>query len=263
MSGLAVRLTPSGAPGVQRLETPLRHLRVHIVRLASGSEAALEANQDERLIVVLDAPRSVSLTSGSHDFELRRRSSVFSEGPSALYLPPGHPVVVRGEVLAVVFGAEAEAQPGLDPYVILPEQVASVVRGRDNFRRTVRDILPADRPATRLLAGETLNPAGNWSSSPPHKHDRHAPPEEAELEEVYVFRLDPEQGFGLQLSYTDDPPAEVAMTVHDLDVVAIPRGYHPVVAAPGYSLYYLWCLAGRGRELRWRTDPAHAWVEAG
>ena len=136
-------------------------------------------------------------------------------------------------------------------------------RGRGNFERRVRDILPASRPAGRLLAGETLNPPGNWSSSPPHKHDCEVPGKEAQLEEIYLYRIDPRGGFGLQLSYTTDPPAERVFMVRDLDVASIPAGYHPVVAGPGYSLYYLWGLAGRGRELLWHPDPAHEWVDTG
>jgi 5-deoxy-glucuronate isomerase len=148
------------------------------------------------------------------------------------------------------------------PYAIGPDEVQTVERGSGNFGRRVRDILPSSRPGTRLLAGETINPPGNWSSSPPHKHDRHNPPEEAELEEIYLFRVDPGQGFGLQLSYSSEPAAERALVVRDLDAVSIPAGYHPVVAGPGYGLYYLWCLAGRGRELHWYPDPEHNWVDA-
>ena len=36
--------------------------------------------------------------------------------------------------------------------------------------------------------------------------------------------------------------------------------YHPVVAAPGYALYYLWIMAGDGRQMIPHLDPAHAWV---
>ncbi len=67
----------------------------------------------------------------------------------------------------------------------------------------------------------------------------------------------------MQLSYATDPPADRAIVVRDLEAVTIPAGYHPVVAAPGYGLYYLWCLAGEGRELHWYPDPAHAWVDSG
>ncbi|MGQ9514477.1 MAG: 5-deoxy-glucuronate isomerase [Thermoproteota archaeon] len=49
--------------------------------------------------------------------------------------------------------------------------------------------------------------------------------------------------------------------VEDNDLVAIPRGYHPVVAGPGYRLYYLWAMAGRSREYgRFTIDPRHAWL---
>ena len=50
--------------------------------------------------------------------------------------------------------------------------------------------------------------------------------------------------------------------VHDGYVVSIPSGYHPVAAAPGYELYYLWVMAGEGRELAPYFDPQHAWVQA-
>ena len=114
--------------------------------------------------------------------------------------------------------------------------------------------------AGRLVLGETINPPGNWSSAPPHKHDADDPPNEAELEEIYFFKVEPRQGFGIQRLY-NKRDFDVAYTLKDGDAVAIPEGYHPVVAGPGYRLYYLWFLAGRGRRLHPRTDPDHAWVE--
>ena len=62
---------------------------------------------------------------------------------------------------------------------------------------------PSIRPG-RLLLGETINPPGNWSSYPPHKHDTHEPPREVRLEEVYLFKVDPPGGFGVQLRYGPD-----------------------------------------------------------
>ena len=260
MTRLASRHRAPEASGVHDLDTGLDHLRFALARLGDGEEARVPGDASERLLVVLDAPAEIAVKAGEREFRLPPRGSVFDQAPSALYVPPDHPLVITGPVLAAIFAARADGIAPGKPYVIRPEDVETVVRGRDNFARAVRDILPAGRSATRLLAGETLNPPGNWSSSPPHKHDRHAPPDEAELEEIYLFRIDPSQGFGVQLSYTADPAAEEGLVVHDLDVVAIPGGYHPVAAAPGYRLYYLWCLAGRGRELHWHTDPAHAWV---
>jgi 5-deoxy-glucuronate isomerase len=108
--------------------------------------------------------------------------------------------------------------------------------------------------------GETFNEPGGWSSYPPHKHDRHDPPAEVALQEVYHFRLQPRQGFGIQRMYSPERGTDEVLVVEDGDTVLIPFGYHPVVAAPGYRLYYLWALAGEGRDLRLREDPAHAWV---
>ena len=137
--------------------------------------------------------------------------------------------------------------------------------GRDNWQRTVYSALAEDVPAQRLLAGETLNPPGNWSSYPPHKHDRSNPPQEAVLEEVYFFRIKPAQGFGLMWTYTaaDDPDGfSTALVVEDGDTVLLPKGYHPVVAAPGYELHYTWVLAGEERRYgAWADDPRHAWVK--
>jgi 5-deoxy-glucuronate isomerase len=258
VSPLASHSTTSRDPGLQELTADgLDHLRFSLARVAAGDHIVVETGDDEMLVVVLESPAGARVG----DFDLPPRQSVFTDEPSAVYAPPGTSVVLHGELLAGIFRSPALA--GAPPsYAILPGEVETVHRGTGNFARRVRDILPSSRPATRLLAGETINPPGNWSSSPPHKHDRHAPPEEADLEEIYLFRVDPAQGFGLQLSYSTEPAQERALVVRDLDVVQIPAGYHPVVAGPGYGLYYLWCLAGQGRELHWFADPEHAWVDA-
>jgi len=57
--------------------------------------------------------------------------------------------------------------------------------------------------------------------------------------------------------------SDVMGTGHHAALAAIRSGSHPVVAASGYSLYYLWVLAGDGREMRPRFDPRHAWVQEG
>ena len=56
---------------------------------------------------------------------------------------------------------------------------------------------------------------------------------------------------------------EEAFLVRDDDIAAIRAGFHPVVAASGYSLYYLWVMAGEGRVMIPYLDPAHAWVQTG
>lgn len=257
MSGLASRHALPAGPGVHELDAGLREVAFALVR-AEAEPVRVELGGREGVLVKLAGPEGEVRVDGTA-FRLPARASVFDDPPSAVYAPPGSTLEADGPLLAGLYLAAGDPAEAPAAYAVQPGDVTAAARGSGNFAREVRDIVPAERPGLRLLVGETLNPAGNWSSSPPHKHDRDAPPEEAKLEEIYLFRIDPPQGFGVQLSY--DETSERAFSVRDLDVAAIPAGYHPVVAAPGYRLYYLWGLAGSGRELRWVPDPDHAWVD--
>jgi 5-deoxy-glucuronate isomerase len=190
------------------------------------------------------------------------RSSVF-EGPGyAIYAPPGTALrltATRPAQLAIATAPAGGVAPA-KARIIGPADQRLAEVGKGNWTRSVRTMLGPEHDAGRLLIGETINPPGNWSSYPPHKHDREAPPEEVRLEEVYLFKVDPPEGFGVQVRY-DDAGTSEAFTVRDGDAAVIRTGYHPVVAAPGYSLYYLWVMAGDGRKMIPYFDPAHAWVQ--
>jgi 5-deoxy-glucuronate isomerase len=190
-----------------------------------------------------------------------REGDVFESAGDAAYAPPGEVLELsaRRDAVVAVAGAPLGDNAAGRARLIPPSDQAARDAGAGNWSRSIRTILGPDDDAGRLVLGETINPPGNWSSYPPHKHDRHAPPEEVALEEVYYYRFKPDGGFGVQLLYDDE--TERAQIVRDGDVVAIPSGYHPVVAAPGYSLYYLWVMAGGGRELAPFFDPRHAWVQ--
>jgi 5-deoxy-glucuronate isomerase len=188
------------------------------------------------------------------------RGNVFEGAGSTVYAPPAATIRLRAvDGAAQLAIASAPLLEGGKPgpaRVIGPDDQDIAHRGDGNWARTVRTILGPGDAAGRLLMGETINPPGNWSSYPPHKHDTEEPPREVKLEEIYLFKLDPEGGFGVQIR-----DGEECFTVRDGDVAAIPAGYHPVVAAPGYSLYYLWVMAGEGRQMIPYLDPSHAWVQ--
>jgi 5-deoxy-glucuronate isomerase len=190
-----------------------------------------------------------------------RLGDLFDVGGDAVYVPPDETLTLAAQGTAVVAVASAPLadRPAGAARLIKASEHDTRVAGTGNWSRTIRTVLGSDQDAGRLLVGETVSPPGNWSSYPPHKHDRHAPPEEVALEEVYYYRFKPTTGFGVQLLYGES--ADRAEIVRDGDVVAIPSGYHPVVAAPGYALYYLWVLAGEGRELVPFFDSRHAWIQ--
>ena len=230
--------------------------------LAPGEEHALDG-RDEAVAVVLSG--TVEAWAGDESLGVAGgRSDPFAEPGHAIYAPAGAALrLVAGDGGAVVAVTRAAAgdDPAGEARIIGPgdQRIANV--GEGTWERTVRTILGPEHAASRLLVGETLNPEGRWSSYPPHKHDTHDPPDEVKLEEVYLFRLKPENGFGVQILYEEG--GERSSMVRDGDIAVIPSGYHPVVAAPGYELYYLWVMAGQGREMVPRFDPEHVWVQEG
>jgi 5-deoxy-glucuronate isomerase len=67
----------------------------------------------------------------------------------------------------------------------------------------------------------------------------------------------------LQRLYSPERSFDETFNVQDGDSFLVPFGYHPVVAAAGYQLYYLWALSGDSRALHPREDPVHSWISGG
>jgi 5-deoxy-glucuronate isomerase len=183
------------------------------------------------------------LTVNGESADVGGRAGVFHGPGWSAVAPSGSTIATEGTLTAtIVF------RPGafdVDVQIIDPADVAEEDRGRGPDARRVRTYL-AEGP---LIAGETLNPPGGWSSYPPHRHEH---------EEVYVYRFDPANGFGVAMNYDDD--RSDATIVRDGHVQRIASGYHPVVAAPGYAMCYLWALAGESTTLAPSYDPVHAWL---
>ena len=72
---------------------------------------------------------------------------------------------------------------------------------------------------------------------------------------IYYYRVDDPKGHAIQRVYTSDRRIDETITVRDGRMVLIPEGYHPVVAAHGYNVYYLSALAGSARSMAASDDP--------
>jgi 5-deoxy-glucuronate isomerase len=213
----------------------------------------------ELAIVVLAGACSVASSRGEWK-SFGKRATVFEGMPYALYLPVHTRFTVTAESGCDLAFCYAKAEQEFDPQLVTPEMVGIEIRGGGNATRQIHDIIPPSFAAHRLIVVEVFTPSGNWSSYPPHKHDRDALPDESYLEETYYHRLKPAQGFALQRIYTDDRSLDETLAVGDGDVVLVPKGYHPVGAPHGYDLYYLNVMAGPKRIWRFHNDPAHEWL---
>jgi 5-deoxy-glucuronate isomerase len=255
--------TANGQSGETMSATPettgFEYLTFRVRRFATGESMTGETGGDELGLVVLRGRCSVESSVGSW-MDFGGRANVFSGMPHALYLPIETSFTVTADTDCELAFCFCQAQEKYPARLVTPADVEVEIRGGGNATRQINHILKPDFPAQRLLVVEVYTPSGNWSSYPPHKHDVHNPPEEVDLEEIYYYKVDHPDGYAIQKIYTPDRRIDATLTVRDGELVLIPEGYHPVVAAHGYNVYYLNALAGSARSMAASDDPAYAWV---
>ena len=238
-----------------------QYLSFEVRKLAQGQKCDGNTDGNELAMVVLGGVCSVKTPTNEWQ-RIGGRASVFDGLPYTLYLPLGTAFSITSDTdcdLAFCYCHAEEQHPAR---LVTPDDVRIEIRGGGNATRQINHILTPEFPAHRLLVVEVFTPAGNWSSYPPHKHDVHNPPAEVDLEEIYYYRIDRPEGYAVQKVYTKDRRIDETLTVRDGELVLIPEGYHPVVAAHGYNVYYLNALAGSARSMAASDDPDYAWVRA-
>ncbi len=249
-------------PGVNKLsENPCKLLDFELVVLGPGEQVSGATANREVLAVILGGVASFEV--GGHSFKgVGGRPNVFSGKPHSVYMPAGSTYAITGEGAVQIALCSAPSELKTDPYVIGPDKVVSGVWGAANFSRNFNQILTASSqptlPAQRLIVGETFTPSGNWSTYPAHKHEVDNLPHEAYHEEMYFFKVTPNNGFGIARFYTDT--LDHNFTVRDNTILMLPYGYHTYACAPGFTSYYLWFLAGEHRIQAVSEDPDHGWV---
>jgi len=201
-------------------------------------------------------------------FSGKRMGGPFSDASgksnaSALYIPCNSRLRIRGKGEVAFF--EAPALKEKPTFFLSNRQVLSVSRGEWVWRRNVTPLISPKDASSNLVVGETYNPPGFWSGTPPHLHDREKPQlGESSHEEVYYHRFNWRKGprdqigpYGVQL-LMDGKRLMKAFLIEDKSIFAIPGGSHPVVASPVSELIYLWGLAGRGGTVMMRDLPEFA-----
>jgi 5-deoxy-glucuronate isomerase len=246
-----------------------------VYTLAPGEEIVLEQGDRECILVPLEGALGVRVLGGSRpdgeNYELAGRATPWAV-TDVLYLPVNTSARILSATGARVAMPWARATRSFPVQYVAKDAVSSELRGAGLCSRQVNNFgTPAAIQADRLIACEVMQPGGNWSSYPPHKHDVDGPGE-TELEEIYYFEVAPSPagtpGFALQRVYASVAgEIDITVEVRTGDVVTIPFGYHgPTVAAPGHDLYYLNVMAGPATVLHpdraWliSDDPDHAWI---
>ncbi len=252
----------SGRNGYERIlgiDADLRFFREYGV-LHLNLEDSFEDDSDSNEVMLHIVRGTCSIQVGSETIEnLGMRASPSDGKPTAIYVPPQIHFQIVGKGLEAVI-SRAPAGRGSHLKIVRAEDLAPTTVGKENWRRTVTLIAPPDFSSQSLIVGETLNPSGNWSGVPAHKHDQIDAPNESIQEEIYYFRIVPKNGWGFLRIY-DKNGLDELIRLTDRSVTVIPKGYHTVAAAPGSTLFYTFHLAGPEKRLVVTEDPDQVWIK--
>ncbi|TCK98592.1 5-deoxyglucuronate isomerase [Natranaerovirga hydrolytica] len=244
----------------------LELIRFAKINLEKQEKVDLESGEYEIALVIFSGKCTVHCDEEKF-MNLGSRKDVFSGKPTTVYIPRDakYSVEATGDGTLEIGVCKVKAEKKYSPFVVKPEDVVTVHRGKLNWQRNVNDIITNqyENRVDKIVLGETYGYPGQWSSYPSHKHDTDNLPYEVNMEEIYHFKINPSKGFGVQVMYNDDLTLDECYTLRNNDSIAIKEGYHPVGSAPGYEIYYMWVMAGHsGRVLTPNDDPNHAWIKS-
>ena len=220
--------TTSVAPGA----TASRNLFYGRVILEAGdSPIVFENAGHETGLVCLNG--SGSVTTGGETFHINRYD--------ALYIPRDSKIEVSSDGAFDLAELSSPVENKYPLQFVKFEEVRKneslhFVAGKPPTERDLNILLGKNIEAGRIMAGVTFSSEGNWTSWPPHEHENM-------LEEAYLYIDMPAPQWGVQFVYTNAQEPELVQVVREGDVVIMPQGYHPNVAAPGGSINFLWMMA--------------------
>lgn len=248
-------------PVTQLGKSGLSKICFGIMSLKAGESAVFDTEETETVFHILGGTALFS-TADRELGKIGKRNDVFSGKAAAVYLPRRTKVTVK----ALSFFESAVCQTPVDEdteiAVVQPEEVQSMVLGFEGCKRITDFVIYTNVAAKSIFVGETWCKPANWAGFPPHKHDEDNLPFEEVAEELYFFRFQPEQGFAVQCLYTRDHELDNAYIVRNNELVEFPKGYHPIVSAPGYNTWFLWVTTSKAKRFCRTDDPDHAWINA-
>jgi 5-deoxy-glucuronate isomerase len=213
-------------------ETASRNLFYGRIRLEAGDRPIeFENGAHETGLICLNG--SGNVTTGGQTFAMNRYD--------ALYVPRDSKITVASET---DFDLAELSSPVEKKYPLQFVAFSDVrkdsslhfMAGKPPTERDLNILIGKNVEAGRIMAGVTFSTDGNWTSFPPHEH-------QDMLEEAYLYIDMPAPQWGIQMVYTNLDEPELVQVVHEGDVVIMPQGYHPNVAAPGSSIKFLWMMA--------------------
>jgi 5-deoxy-glucuronate isomerase len=183
-----------------------------------------------------------------------KRVNPFDYKAWCLHVPKGVKCGVKATEHSELYIQKSVNDGQFEPKLYTPGDTRTLKAGAKGeldgtMRRNIRTIFDYDiAPHSNMVLGEVINFPGRWSSYPPHHHPQ---------PEVYYFRYDKPQGFGIGFAN-----GKVYETRHN-GLLLIAEKCHSQAAAPGYVLYYIWGIRHLDGNpwIKTRIDDAeHKWL---
>lgn len=224
---------------------------IDVLKMANGSVDTVGTEKNETAVLLVKGAVTVEWQGKQATM---KRGSEFDESPWALHVPKNVKIkITSGTDDSIVLVQSTENERNFEGKLYRPKDCRSDVFGEGEWngtaRRIVRTVFDYDNaPYSNMVLGEVITWPGKWSSYPPHYHPQ---------PEVYYYRFDRPQGFGMCLN------GDKAYKITDNSYAAITGGdIHPQTSAPGYVMYYAWMI----RHLKdnpWRdriVEKDHEWL---
>ncbi|MBQ6293476.1 MAG: 5-deoxy-glucuronate isomerase [Lachnospiraceae bacterium] len=224
---------------------------VGLLVMEAGDFYSIEDPVKETAVLLFEG--KVRLIWGDKKTEAER-PDCFRYEAYCLLAPRRTKIVIEALAHAELYIQQTDNDRDYEPVLYTPDTVQTQHAGNNGelmgcMRREIKTFFDYDNaPFSNMVLGEVLNYPGKWSSYPPHYHPQ---------PEVYFYRFDYPQGFGVGFSN-----GEVHRTGHN-GCLVINEGMHSQAAAPGYAMCYSWGIRHLDGDpwLKTRIDEkAHEWL---
>ena len=224
---------------------------VGLLVMEAGDRYVIEDEVKETAVLLFEG--DVTLKWGEKTAEASR-PDCFRYEAYCLLCPRRVRIEITAKGHAELYIQQTDNERDYEPVLYTPDTVQTQHAGNNGelmgcMRREIKTFFDYDNaPFSNMVLGEVLNYPGKWSSYPPHHHPQ---------PEVYFYRFDYPQGFGVGFSN-----GEIWQTGHN-GCLVINSGFHSQAAAPGYAMCYSWGIRHLPGDPWLKTridDEAHSWL---
>lgn len=228
------------------LDGETKRLRFGVLNLCAGETYTFHCEDREYSLVLIQGEAEVE--GEQMRGKLGPRLDPFTEKPEGCIFSNAQSFTVRALQDSFIGVGSAKAETHMQDCIVHKDDAFAAVRGEGNWKREVRFCVWNDNTVgNQMMMGETVIPAGNWSTFPPHRHSGKLPGETA-YDEAFFMLFRHENGVGMVWQYEDEEHLDQVNHFETGSLIYGDQGFHTLVIAPVCDAYQLTVMAGPSRK---------------